>query len=369
MPIGLSANWNRNVIYMKKVGIISIYDNSNFGNRLQAYALYSFLNKINYPCEQIKKKVKFKHKLKKCFKKYLGLIKNNPYWIRVANFQKFNRYIIYSRRFFYDDIYKYNKLDDIYAYFIVGSDQVWNPEFAGFDYFFLDFVKEKKKKISYAASIGLSEVDENYAFKMKKYLSDFNYISVREDAANEMLTKLTGRNDIKTLIDPTMLLTSKEWERVMKKPKIYKGEKYILLYFLGDLSEKRRSKIKDLAKKEGCKIIEILNPNDPYYTSGPAEFLFLEKNAKYIFTDSFHSSVFSVIFNVPFVIFDREENGMGKMNSRIDTLVSTLKLKDRWYNEEEITYENLHVDYTEAYKIIDMKRKESEAFLKQALSD
>lgn len=72
---------------------------------------------------------------------------------------------------------------------------------------------------------------------------------------------------------------------------------------------------------------------------------------------------------MPFVIFDREENGLGKMNSRIDTLVTTLKLKNRWYNEKEITYENLHVDYTEAYKIINEKRKESEAFLKQALSE
>lgn len=173
------------------------------------------------------------------------------------NFDKFNKNIQYSSYVISDKNPKKNlRIDKIYSYFIVGSDQIWNPEFAGFDYYFLDFVKERKKKISYAASIGLSEVDENYALKMKKYLSDFNYISVREDAANKMLTKLTGRNDIKTLIDPTMLLTSKEWERVMKKPKIYKGEKYILLYFLGDLSEKRRSKIEDLAKKNSVKLLK-----------------------------------------------------------------------------------------------------------------
>lgn len=357
---------------MKKIGIISIYDNTNLGNRLQSYALFSFLAKMNKPCECIKSNTDttIKDYLKKFLKKHVANITKNPYWLREKNFSEFNKYIKYSKQSLFSKEQEINKtMSGLYSYFIVGSDQIWNPEFAGFGYYFLDFVKERKKKIAYAASIGLSKVDEDYAIKMKKYLSDFNYISVREDAANEMLTKLTGRKDIKTLIDPTLLLTSEEWEKVMKKPKIYKGEKYILLYFLGELNENRRRKIEVLAKKEGCKIIEILNPNDPYYTSGPAEFLFLEKNAKYIFTDSFHSSVFSVIFNVPFVIFDREENGMGKMNSRIDTLVSTLKLKDRWYNEEEITYENLHVDYTEAYKIIDMKRKESEAFLKQALSD
>lgn len=357
---------------MKKIGIISIYDNTNYGNRLQSYALYSFLKEINIDCKCIKSNINItiKTKLKKFLKRILVIVSKNPDWAREFNFDKFNKLIQYSKYSLCSGEMKIkNRIDRFYSYFIVGSDQIWNPEFAGFDYYFLDFVKERKKKIAYAASIGLSKVDEDYAIKMKKYLSGFNYISVREDAANEMLTKLTGRKDIKTLIDPTLLLTSEEWEKVMKKPNVYKGEKYILLYFLGELNENRRRKIEDLAKKEGCKIIEILNPNDPYYTSGPAEFLFLEKNARYIFTDSFHSSVFSIIFNVPFVIFDREENEMGKMNSRIDTLVSTLKLKDRWYNEEEITYENLHVDYTEAYKIIDMKRKESEAFLKQALSD
>lgn len=353
---------------MKNIALLTINDNTNFGNRLQAYALYYFLSKNGFDCEHLVcKSVGPTNWYKIIIKKLLSVFLNKYKWIKEFNFLEFNKNIRYSKRRL-----KENEFDFYlkkYSYFVVGSDQIWNPQFAGDDFFFLDFVAERKKKIAYAASIGVSEVDENYANKMKMFLSDFNYISVREDAANEMLTKLTERNDIKTLLDPTMLLTNEEWEKVMKKPKIYKGEKYILLYFLGDLSKKRRSKIEDLAKKEQCKIIEILNPNDPYYISGPAEFLFLEKNAKYIFTDSFHSSVFSIIFNVPFVIFDREENGMGKMNSRIDTLVSTLKLKDRWYNEKEITYENLHVDYTEAYKIINEKRKESEAFLKQALSE
>ena len=250
----------------------------------------------------------------------------------------------------------------------MGSDQVWNPYFAGFDYYFLNFVSEKVKKISYSASIGVSTVSLDYSKKMKMFLNDFNHISVREDEANTLIRQITDRNDIKTLLDPTMLLTANEWEKVMKKPKIYNGKPYILLYFLGKLSQKRRKEIDALASKEQCYIIEILNPKDPYYESGPSEFIYLEKNAKYIFTDSFHSSVFSIIFNVPFIIYNREENGWESMNSRINTLISTLELHDRWYNEKEITYNNLHADYTKAHEIINMKRKESEAFLKQALS-
>ncbi len=352
---------------MKKIAIISINDNTNFGNRLQAYALNYYITKMGFECFHIGNKITIKNRLKLFVKFTLSIFYKKYKWIREYNFIKFNKNIKYDQCNI-DQIIK-SGCSKKYSYFIVGSDQIWNPEFAGFDYFFLDFINERRKKIAYAASIGLSKVDRGYANKMKKYLNDFNYISVREEAANNLLTKLTGRKDIKTLIDPTMLLTSEEWERVMKKPKIYNGEKYILLYFLGDLSSERRAQINKIAAKDNCKIIEILNPNDPYYTSGPAEFLFLEKNATYIFTDSFHSSVFSIIFNVPFTIFDREENGLGKMNSRIDTLVTTLKLKNRWYNEKEIIYENLHADYTEAYKIINEKRKESEAFLKKALSE
>lgn len=355
---------------MKKVGIVTIYDINNFGNRLQAYALNKFISNLGYNCEQIKSngKVGLLYKIKYNIKKELDLFLHKSVRKRKYNFKKFNKNIKFSK-FFIRNNHVSSKINEEYSYFVVGSDQVWNPYFAGFDYYYLNFVNDKKKVISYAASVGVANVSHDYEMKMKKYLSGFKCISVREDEANTLIRKITNRNDIKTLLDPTMLLTSREWELVMKKPEIYDGRPYFLLYFLGELSQKRKKEINDLAQKENCKIIEILNPNDPYYISGPAEFLFLEKNAKYIFTDSFHSSVFSIIFNVPFIFYNREQQGLVSMNSRIETLISMLQLSNRWYNEKEISYENLHADYTKAYEIIDMKRKESEAFLKEALTE
>ena len=162
-----------------------------------------------------------------------------------------------------------------------------------------------------------------------------------------------------------MLLSLEEWEKVSKKPKMLKYNKFILNYFLGEVSDERRSEIERIAKENNCVIIDILDKNSPFYECGPSEFLYLEKNAFLICTDSFHSSVFAILFNCPFIIFDREDKEE-KMNSRLDTLINKFKLKNRKF-EGKITEENLNHDYSEAYKILEEERKKSEAFLKNAL--
>ena len=142
--------------------------------------------------------------------------------------------------------------------------------------------------------------------------------------------------------------------------------KYILNYFLGELSEERKKEIDRIAKENNCEVINILDKKSPFYQTGPSEFLWLEKNAFLICTDSFHSSVFAILYNRPFIVFDREGNGQGK-NSRIETLISKFKLKNREYNGKNITQENLEHDYTEAYKILEEERKKSDKFLRKAL--
>lgn len=355
-----------------KIGISTICDNGNVGNRLQAYAMYYFLSNNNYECEQIRNnsidEYTFKNKVKKDIKICLYKIFKLSKWTREDHFRLFNKNIRFSK-YFINKNGDNERLNQKFTHFIVGSDQVWNPEFAGFDFYFLDYVTDPKKKIAYAASIGTTDLSDEYKEKMKKYLKDFKSISVREDEANKLLTDLLHRNDIKTVIDPTMLLTSQEWERLEKRPKALDSDRYILLYFLGNLSDRRYNQIKEVAENESCKIVNILDEQSPLYSCGPAEFLYLEHHAKYVFTDSFHSSVFSVLFYTPFVIYNREDKELSSMNSRIDTLINTLKLENRWYNEKEITKENLEADYTEAYKILDLKRKESLEFLKRALSD
>ena len=229
---------------------------------------------------------------------------------------------------------------------------------------FLTFAP-KKKRSSFSASFGISKIPSEMKEYYKERLEGLNNISVREEAGKKIVEELTGRKDVQVLVDPTMLLTAEEWDKVAKKPKQLKTDKYILNYFLGELSETRKKEIDRIAKENDCEVINILDKNSPFYQTGPSEFLYLEKNAFLICTDSFHSSVFAVLYNRPFVVFEREDK-LVNMNSRIETLINKFNLQNRKFTGK-ITEENLQHDYKEAYEILEKERQKSNEFLKKAL--
>lgn len=353
---------------LKKVAILTINDNDNYGNRLQNYAVQEVLKKYNNKVETISN-CKGKYGINVIIYKIKDLIKKIPIinrkYFRFNNFMKFNKNIKASK-YYIDEHHVPKKLAEKYDCFFTGSDQVWNPNFNRMsDIDFLAFAP-KDKRNSFSASIGIDEIPNKLKDYYKKNLLQMNNISVREDRAKEIIIELTGRNDIEVLVDPTMLLDAEEWDKVSKKPEQIKEEKYILNYFLGELSDSRKSEIEKIAKENNCKIINIMDKRDPFYVSGPSEFLYLEKNAFLICTDSFHSSVFAILYNRPFIIFDREQEGLKSMNSRIDTLIEKFNLKNRRFSGS-ITEENLNHDYSEAYKILEKEREKSLNFLKKAL--
>ena len=347
---------------MKKIGILTLNGNNNFGNKLQNYALKFYLEKYNYRVETIWFYNNLKSRISPIIKKFFPAKKS---YKRENIFENFTKKYL-NRKYYHNCM-----IDNYYDKFIVGSDQVWNYEFSGvkkdFDRFCLNF-SNKEKNISYAASIGTEKISSEFKDKFKNNLKNIKYISVREKQAEEELKKITKRDDIKTLIDPTMLLEAEDWERILKKPKqLNNCQKYILNYFLGDLSDEKKSEIERIAKENNCAIINVLDKSDPLYITGPEEFLYLEKNAFLICTDSFHSSVFAILFNRPFIVFERESKGCSSMNSRIETLLTKFKLENRKYNGKKITNKILEHDYKDAYKILEKERKKSEEFLKKAL--
>lgn len=344
---------------MKKAAICTIFDTINFGNRLQNYATQEVLRKLNIKTETI-------INLKEDFnlKYYLRHVKNLLLKKKYYNFNCFNKNIVFSKS-------KINFSKDIniinnYDYYVVGSDQVWNPNFLRLNNFDLLSFTNSKNKISFAASFGISTIPKNYHEKIRKEFLKFKAISVREDSGKKIVEELTGRKDVEVLVDPTMLLTSEEWNKVSKKPKMLKTNKYILNYFLGNLSNSRKKEIERVAKENNCEVINILDSKSPYYACGPSEFLYLEKHAFLICTDSFHSSVFAIIYNKPFIVFDREQEDMANMNSRIETLLNKFDLTDRKYNGK-ITDNLLNHDYSKAYKILENERIKASNFLKKAL--
>lgn len=338
---------------MKKIGIITLNGDFNFGNKLQNYALREYLI-TNYECEVYTLWTNdYKNSI--FIKNIIKFLLRNKYYLRTSKFKKFNKYLNVKSLDYQDN----------YDNYIIGSDQVWNlydPVFNEKKYFAL--FAPKSKNISYAASIGTNQIPNDKKEMFINGINNINTISVREEKGKDIIKEMVNR-DAKVLIDPTMLLSSEQWDKISKKPKKI-CKKYILNYFLGELSDEINNEIHRIALENDCEIINILDKNDKYYISGPEEFLWLEKNAFAIFTDSFHSCVFAILFNRPFIVFDRQDK-IESMGSRIDTLLFKFKLENRKYNGKMITKENLEPNYNEAFKILNEEKALSKKFFDDIL--
>ena len=358
---------------MNKIAIVTLYGNVNFGNKLQNYAIQCIYESLGFCVETLKISNSNYNKSKSQFINIIISIVMNFYRSNIAvpkfrnnNFRLFEKKYLKNKK---NTIYYFNinNISDNYYKFSIGSDQVWNPV-SGLDkkIKFLDSI-ESSKKISFSASFGVDKIPTTDVLYYTIGLKSIQHISVREYSGKEIIENLTGRKDVEVLIDPTMMLDGTDWEKVAHKPNNHTGEKYILNYFLGELSNERRNIIYDYAQKNNLKVINLTDKNDLYYDCGPSEFLWLEKNATLICTDSFHSSVFAILFNKPFIIFDREQQGVESMNSRIDTLLSKFNIQNRKFNGKYLSKKNIEHDYTKAYKILEVERKKVYKFLKTAL--
>lgn len=227
------------------------------------------------------------------------------------------------------DIMDWEAVGEEYDFFVTGSDQVWNPSWEDIatPADFLMFAPEEKR-ISYAASISTSEIPENRLAAFEAGIRGMHTLSVREQAGADLIERLTGRK-AEVHCDPTLLLTAAEWRQVSRQPSWYHGQDYILTYFLGD----RPESVEQVAKEAGLPVVNLLD-RDVYehYVTGVDEFIWAIEHASLLYTDSFHGTVFSILFRTPFVICNRvdaKDAAMGKMGSRIDTLLDYFGLQDR----------------------------------------
>lgn len=357
---------------MKKVGIITIYDNSNFGNRLQNYATQECIKKLRLESVTLKnlrrcneKPKNFIDKIKITLIFIIKIIQN--YFKKTKkerNFEKFNKeYINLSKGYITANNAKC--IEKKYDYFLVGSDQVWNPKFKRMSYIDLLGFTDKNKKASFAASFGIAKLNEEEKSKFKKYISDYEYVSVRENEGKEIIENICNTKKVEVLLDPTMILDTTEWDKIIKKPNCLKSKKYILLYFLGKMEKEWQDEIDKIAKKYECDVINILDKNSDFYNIRPDEFVYLEKNAFLVCTDSFHSTVFAILYKRPFIVFERITKSTN-MNSRLNTLLKKFKLESNKFDEEidKIDLENM---YKNVDNILKEERKKSMNYLKKAL--
>lgn len=343
-----------------KVEIITIIS-SNYGNRLQNYALQEYLKKLGIEVctsRAVPQNLLVLRKIRNILVKFRRKSDGElfAYFDTKIQWKKTNGFS--------------NNDDETIDYYIAGSDQIWNPMFKfNTDREFLTFTK-KEKRIAYAASIGIDTLPEEIKERYKNNISAFSHVSVREDAASKIIEELTGMK-VPVVIDPTMLLTVEEWEKVSRYSIHKTKQPYIVKYFLGTHNPEYDAFISNYAKKHSYKVIDITNHQDRGITGiGPAEFIYLFMNCKAAFVDSFHGTVFSILFHKPFLSFSRpSEEGNGDMNSRFDTLLNMFDLKNRYIISPENCVEiDTSIDYSRVDKILQQKRSEADIFLKSALS-
>lgn len=353
---------------MSKIGVITINDFNNYGNRLQCYAAQCFLNDMGYDAENIYNDIRGNFVIefgKRAVRAFRNFGCRKIIAARKRNFDEFNKNIKFS-----DDVIingRYDKsINGKYDFFVTGSDQVWNPYDSGRSGIdFLSFASDEKK-VSFSASIGTETLPDSAKDRYKEYLKNFKSISVRENSAKKIVEDLTGRGDVRVLPDPTLLISVEKWDSVSQKPDYNYGPKYILSYFLGGCG-KYESVIKGIAEKYSCEIIDIYDRKSEFYSCGPQHFLNLEKNAFLICTDSFHSAVFAFIFNRPFIVFNRDNTKIN-MNARMETLLQEFSLEKCKYDKEREISEYLTWDYSRGYEVLKKKREEARDFIIQALS-
>ena len=373
---------------MKKVIIATWYGPANYGTALQAVALKQYLEHIGYDVcflddrrsvnagsEEKRPMNRTLSRLTKIFK--IVTWKRLPYKIdlkikETLQNKYMDKYTPAATIATDEDAERIGNEVDI---FVSGGDQIWNP-YVTAPGFMLDFVPKEKNKISYGTSVGVKAIPSTCIEMYRKYLARYNAISVREKQSADALQSVLNRH-VDVVLDPTFLFSGEEWKFLMNDAKLDKEilkEPYVLAYFVGTRKDYWRylSKIK---RDTGYKVIVIpindqayLNNFRKYVKVSPAEFLFLIKNAKIICTDSFHATVFSILFGKEFYTLKRfsDSNSKGQ-NGRLEYLLSKYGLSDRLIKDESHFERTGEIDYKQVFKIIEEERVVSKQWLKKAM--
>lgn len=334
-----------------KIGIVTIQDNFNYGNRLQNYAVSKIVESYKMQVDTVI--IKNREELLQIdnYKKWIKrILPNKVNWMlsafkkqlvgnkleisREKSFQQFNQKYIRSKTYYIDTYAQLLEMKQLqnYDYFLAGSDQIWNPFFAGQELYFLTFAPPQKR-IAFIASIGVSKLPKEEENRYKEYLSQMKYISVREESAVKIISELIDKQ-ADCFLDPVLLIKREEWLKLMEPVVQEIPSQYILSFFLGEKPEKE---IELFANSKHLPIIHMNNKAyKKFYCLNPAQLLYLINHAEFVLTDSFHVTAFSIIFQKQFYVFKRKQIGMENLFSRMETLLGKLDLYSRVQDTAEI---------------------------------
>ena len=347
---------------MKKIAILTFSHAFNYGALLQAYALKKAINCLAGTqafCIDCRARFYPDTRWWRCanftLKKLIKTLSGYPFFPRYFH--------SFMRKYLQDTppLLKENLplLNDQFDLFVAGSDQIWNFEITREDSsFLLDFVKDPRKKGSYAASFGFSYIEEKHKSLFSRHLSQFDFISVREQAGARIIKELTGRQAA-VVLDPTLLLPKEHWQAFAAP---IKHKRYVLLYLMHE-DEKLVSFAKELAKRKRLDLMAISfgKISGVHCLGGtPEEFVGYFQHADYVLTNSFHGLIFALVFNKKFIV--------GKLppscapNSRLEQILRTTNLENRLWDRLMDVDES--IDWTSANIRLQSEREKSSAFLR-----
>lgn len=360
------------------VGILTFHCSDNYGAMLQTFGLKQYLKKKGIEADIVRYEppfltgrdwwipyvpVKQRGQLL-----YLGclwithIMMGMDFFRMKKNMSQFrNKYLIQKKK---RKLWFARQLRTLsYRYYIVGSDQIWNPNITcGLRnvYFGAFHNKRKEKVISYAASLGGSVLSPEYDRQFSELLKHVDAVSVREEAAVPYVKKLY-QGEVKAVVDPVFFLEEKNWRKIEKPPKyrrfilVYTTEKNEELFeFAGKLSLETGIPVIELRTRAGRRNKGFFVE----YTAGPAEFLGYIHHAEYVVTSSFHAVAFSIIFEKTFFAFLHSTAG-----ERVENILRICGLESRIYRNDKDYEPEMQVDWKKAKEKINEKVRLSEEFL------
>lgn len=370
---------------MTTIAIVTLNDDNNYGNRLQNYALQVLLSKYgDVTTVDIRAGVSTRSSYIKAMfrrpKQYMvNFIKSH---MGTKNSRVIGRRLLanmsFTDHYVKSDIYSYSAFSGLRgkrrknpSIIVLGSDQVWNPLNPGVPdhkelLFHLGmFMPENANVFSYAASFGISQIDESLKKRYKDALLRLSAISVREDRGKQLVYELSGR-EAAVVLDPTLMIKSNDWQSITRHF-VADDDNYVLTYFLGQQSSEQENTIEKYAREHNCRIRRLIDLNDcETYVADPRDFVELFSKAQYIFTDSYHACCFSIVFGKQFTVFNRSHTtDKTNMNSRMETLFRLFDLPNSVQNSGLSPY----IDYQALNILLNQYRAISLKWLEDAIKN
>ena len=368
---------------VKKIGLITFFKD-NYGSILQCYATKRVVEELHYICvvlsEKEERQLKNENFIFRKIKYYKFIIENllrdpkfvtrwfcarkNPFPLSDESRAMMNAFVSSE---ICPENYSINEIDDKEYYaFVSGSDQIWNVNNKITEWYFLKFASDYKK-IAFSVSLGTDNPSRKFKSIIKKGIKGYNRVSVREESAVQIIKSITGVN-VERIADPIIMLSADEWIEFSSAARVTVSN-YILVHFLNCPSDIAVNYIEKM--RGGCNVVCIAYRYQVFEKMGwdyvecdPREYVAYITAANSVFTDSFHTSLFSINIGKDFYVFERQYVHSHPQTSRISEMLKRYKLEDRLIGgmDEVVT-----TDVGMAQAVVHNERERAIAFLSDSL--